>query len=318
MNNEMVPPNMKSSEIGASFHLKDALFHHGDRFLKRPDIKPHLKDGVTLVHLAKIGSDFQTGLGKMSQKRKNSMVDEGGSHNSGFQSIKLSLGDQTLFLNTKPGGSELLRLYKKSTEKDTKEKIIREMEEFDAICKEVPVQKVQVKDVGQVIVKHHLVNCLHDGKERLIMVQHKKPPGYGKSNLVSSQTCQVCLTDPKKYNQLSSLLAQPVLFPDIKNYSLSPMHMRIRVMEAVWNAAIELLVSQEPCTKVGQPCTLHPAPGTKATRGVACEAKENIKRRLQRDFQDKIGLRIFFPEPSGGNSNTGNIATRLDLTITEK
>ena len=85
-------------------------------------------------------------------------------------------------------------------------------------------------------------------------------------------------------------------------------------MEAVWNAAIDLMVSQEPCTRVGKPCTLH----TKATRGGACEAKENIKRRLQRHFQDQIGLRIFFPEPSGGNSNTGNIATRLDLTIFEK
>ena len=40
------------------------------------------------------------------------------------------------------------------------------MEAFDTICKDRLVQKVNVKNVGKVIVKHHLVNCLHNDKER--------------------------------------------------------------------------------------------------------------------------------------------------------
>ena len=327
VNREMVPPNMQSSETGARFDLKDTLFHHGERLVERDDIKEHLRAGDTLVHLAKIGSDFQTGLGKISQK-KESEFDEDGSHNSGFQTLKLSLGDQTLFVNKSPGGSELLRIYSKSTEKDTREKIIKEMEALDTICKEIPVQEVHVQNVGKVIVKHRLVNCLHDGKERLVMAQHKvatylqqgvvkKPPGFGHPGKVSTQTCQVCLSDPRTYNQELSLSAEPVLFPDIKNYSLSPMHMKMRVFEAVWNAAIDLLVSKEPCTRQGKPCTLHPdlyaahkAPGEKSPRSCACDARENIKRRFQQQFKDTLGLRCFYPEPSGGNSNTGNLATR--------
>ena len=31
---------------------------------------------------------------------------------------------------------------------------------------------MQVPGVGEVTVQHQLVNCLHDGKERLAMTQH--------------------------------------------------------------------------------------------------------------------------------------------------
>ena len=198
----------------------------------------------------------------------------------------------------------------------------------------MPEQEVDVKDVGKVKVKHHLVNTLHEDKERLIMAEHKvktyheqgiikKPPGYGHPAKLDTKTCQVCLTDPKTYNQLSSLSAEPVLFSDIKNYSLSPMHIRVRSFEALWNAAIDLVVVEEPCTHPTKPCTLHPgiyqkAVGTKSPRASACSAKEMIKRRFQKEFQEKIGVRCFFPEPSGGNSNTGNTATRCHFVILSK
>ena len=41
------------------------------------------------------------------------------------------------------------------------------------LCQEVPKQEVHVEGVGLVMVEHHLVNSLHDGKERLAMAQHK-------------------------------------------------------------------------------------------------------------------------------------------------
>ena len=151
-------------------------------------------------------SDFQTGLGKISQ-RKECEFDEDRTHNSGFQTLKLSIGDQTIFANKAPGGSELLRIYSKTIEKDTQEKIIKEMELLGNICKEMPVHSADVNDVWKVHVKHHLVITLHDGKERLIMAQHnvatyhqqgivKKPPGFGHPAKISTPTCQECSTDP--------------------------------------------------------------------------------------------------------------------------
>ena len=237
-----------------------------------------MKDGDTVVHLAKVGADFC----KVQQTKESDFDDT-----TAFQTIKLSLSDKTLFSNKAPGGSELLRLISKSNHKDTQARLIEQMEFLDNACKERPQQEVEVEGVGKVAVQHRLVNCLHDGKERLAIVQHKvrksentvkdqntylnlqvakyyqegvvkKPAGYGDPAKVSTQTCQVCLQDPKSYNQESSLAAAPVMFADIKHYSCSPMHLWMRIFEATWNAAVDSQVNQVECTRPDQPCTLHP------------------------------------------------------------
>ena len=61
-NSEMILPEMQSSATGAKCELKGTLFHTGRCIVERPDVKTHLRQGITLLHLAKIGSDFQTGL----------------------------------------------------------------------------------------------------------------------------------------------------------------------------------------------------------------------------------------------------------------
>ena len=96
--------------------------------------------------------------------------DEDGSHNTGFQSLKLSRGEQDLFVNKAHGGSELLRLVSKTTHKDTVERMVAEMDALDS--QEVPKQEVHIEGVGLVMIEHHLVNTLHDGKERLATTQH--------------------------------------------------------------------------------------------------------------------------------------------------
>ena len=68
---EMVPPNMQSSETGAQYEMSAALFHHGKRLLKMPNILHQLKEGDTVKHLAKVGSDFATGFGKVQQKKES-------------------------------------------------------------------------------------------------------------------------------------------------------------------------------------------------------------------------------------------------------
>ena len=90
-----------------------------------------------------------------------------------FQTLKLSCGEQDLFVNKAAGGSELLRLVSKTTHKDTAERMVAEMEALDKLCQDVPKQEVHLEGVGLVQVEHRLVNTLHDGKERLAMTQHK-------------------------------------------------------------------------------------------------------------------------------------------------
>ena len=52
-------------------------------------MRKFLEPGTHLVHLAKIGSDFASGHGRLHQKIQED-IDMDGSHNSGFQTLLLS------------------------------------------------------------------------------------------------------------------------------------------------------------------------------------------------------------------------------------
>ena len=199
---EMLPPDMASCETGAEFDMTAALFHTGKRFLERPDIRENLKEGDSVQHLAKVGSDFASGFGKIQQV-KQSQFDEDGSHNTCFQTLKLSHGEKTLFLNKNPGGSELLRLVSKTTHKDTQDKMVEEMVALDKLCEEIPKKEINVEGVGVVQVEHRLINSLHDGKERLAMTQHKvlnlKSSILNSINYGSLFPCSIIVLQVKEY-----------------------------------------------------------------------------------------------------------------------
>ena len=90
-----------------------------------------------------------------------------------------------------------------------------------------------------------MINTLKVGKYLEQGVQ-KKPGGFGDRAKVSTSTCQVCLQDPKLYNQVyrksylydqalisdllheESLSFASVMFEDIKQFSFSPMHMTMQ------------------------------------------------------------------------------------------
>ena len=98
------------------------------------------------------------------------------------------------------------------------------------------------------------------------------------------------------------------MFDDVKGYSMSLMHMKPQWVKCtnVWLnliapclklSGIDNLAKEEECTRIGQPCTIHPglapspAPGAKVPRASACSAKDNVHRRFQHEFQEKLGLR---------------------------
>ena len=106
-------------------------------------MKKVLQPGSNIVHLAKAGSDFATGHGKMHQRKKVDF-DEDGSHNSAFQTLLLSKEGEVIFKNEAPGGSELLRLFSKTTEKDSQERMVAEMQRLDKLSKEIPQQVLHI------------------------------------------------------------------------------------------------------------------------------------------------------------------------------
>ena len=321
---EMIPDGFSSSSTGATIPVISALHHTAKRFLLRPDIRSKLQDGDEIVHLAKIGSDYATGHGRMNQK-KTEDYDEDGSHNSAYQTLQLSTRGTVIFKNENPGGNELLRMTSKTMEKDTKEKMAANMKEIDKLIEDMEDQVEIVPGVGQVTIKHKLINSMHDGKERLAAVTakleeyleqgiSKKPAGFGEQNKISTSTCMVCLTPPSTYNNPDSLSASPIMFEDIKNWGLSSMHMYPRCFECLWNSAVDEQVQREACTRDGKPCSLHPhlCPPSKGNRASMCKARDSVKENFQEKFKKELGLRCFYPEPQkGGNSNTGPLAKNV-------
>ena len=321
---EMIPEGFKSCNTGAHIPVVSALQHTGRRFLLRPDISEKLQDGDEIVHLAKIGSDYATGHGRLHQ-RKAEDFDEDGSHNCAFQTLQFSTREGVIFKNENPGGSELLRMTSKTMEKDTREKMAANMRETDRLNEEMMEQVEQVQGVGQVTIKHKLINSMHDGKERLAAVTAKleeyleqgivkKPPGFGEKNKISTSTCMVCLQPPSTYNDPASLRATPIMFEDVAKWGLSSMHMYTRCFECLWNSAVDEQAQREACSHPSKPCSTHPqvCPTSKGKRASMCQAKEKVKETFQQEFKKQLGLRCFYPEPQkGGNSNTGPLAKRV-------
>ena len=258
----------------------------------------------------------------MNQK-KTEDFDEDGSHITAFVTLRLSKKPgEVIFENNNSGGSELLRMTSKTMEKDTKEKMAANIKKIDKIIEDMEDQVELVPGVGTVIIKHKLINCMHDGKERLAAVTAKleeyleqgiakKPAGFGEQNKISTSTCMVCLTPPNTYSNPESLHAAPIMFDDIKSWGMSSMHMYPRCFEALWKSAVEEQVAAEVCTRPAKACSLHPllCPPSKGNRASMCKARDVVNERFQRGFKSRLGLRCFYPEPQkGGNSNTGNLS----------
>ena len=77
---DMIPDGFSSSSTGASIPIISELHHTVQRLLLWPNINSKLQDGDIFQHVAKIGSDFATGHGKIMQK-KSEDFDEDGSQN---------------------------------------------------------------------------------------------------------------------------------------------------------------------------------------------------------------------------------------------
>lgn len=125
------------------------------------------------------------------------------------------------------------------------------------------------------------VNAGNKGRKRL-----KK---FGGATKLDYKTCRLCLKHSSNYNKSESLDYTPVLFDDLKDYGCTPLHAWMRTMECILKAAECKLV---------------------ALRGFSQkEARQNIQKRFA--SPEGKGLRVFFPNPKGGNSNCGPTARRF-------
>lgn len=112
------------------------------------------------------------------------------------------------------------------------------------------------------------------------------------TNTKSYETCCICQANPKNFNDLRNVSTRLKPQENNLNYSISPLHLWIRVFEFLLHLAYRL-------------------PSKKSqVRGE--KAKEELKERklmLQKRFREKLGLRVDYPAVGGsGNTNSGPVA----------
>ena len=117
----------------------------------------------------------------------------------------------------------------------------------------------------------------------------KRLKKFGKATKLNYRTCRLCLKHWKHYNKPESMDYSAVLFDELKDYGCTPLHAWMRVMECFLKAGESKLMSLRGLTHK--------------------EARKNIQERFA--SQEGRGLRVFFPNPKGGNSNCGPTARRF-------
>ncbi|KAG5682814.1 hypothetical protein PVAND_012140 [Polypedilum vanderplanki] len=131
--------------------------------------------------------------------------------------------------------------------------------------------------VRSVTIKPKFYMTLIDGKVFAIL------------NDTSMQSCPICKRKPSQFNN-ESVWNTNQTDKKALNYGISPLHLWIRLFECVLHTGYKKV-------------------GNNDRGGQTQEVKEN-KAIIQARFLNLFNMRVDFPNPKGGNSNTGNVARR--------
>ena len=300
-----IPAGINVTVKKAEVNIQDVLDHTVKRTLERPDVDQLVENNDIIENVVKIGGDAQTGMGDQNryvETEDNEIVKTGSAYNEGIVPLVIKVkaegenAEKELYRNPTPGGEDALRPTLKSTEKDTEDFVIKRNYELTTEIENLKELKFTTKTGKNVTVTHKVVKSMNDGKNVTIMAKNhiktehekgNKLKDWGDKKTLNNNTCVVCLGSDKQYN--TKFVWEAKMFNYMKQYGLSPMHGRIRSMELLWKAA---------CHKM-----------SKLFGGTCDEWKKNFQEQFESEMAG--GLRIFRPEPSGGNSNTGNVAKRF-------
>lgn len=113
------------------------------------------------------------------------------------------------------------------------------------------------------------------------------------TNTASSSTCVICDAKPREMNDLQKV-SQKKCKPENYSYGLSTLHAWIRFMEVILHIAYNLSFQKWSARN----------PEEKAQ-------KDAEKKRIQREFKQKLSLKVDVPKQGFGTSNDGNTARKF-------
>ena len=108
------------------------------------------------------------------------------------------------------------------------------------------------------------------------------------TSCTSSMSCYICKETSKSFNDLNKSFTEN---PEALHFGLSTLHARIRIFETIVHLSYKL------------PIEKWQAKTTSEKQMVA-----DRKKMIQKEFKEKLGLKVDIPKAGSGNSNDGNTA----------
>lgn len=281
------------SESSASIPLQSLLNHTAKRLidLQTPVILQHVRrnrlTNIDIVLTCSWGFDGSSGHSEYKQRYADK-PQENVSDDSLFATTLIPLQLSTdkhviLWLNRTSQSPRFCRPIHLEYVKESRDIILRQKQNIDDQINRLEIFEVSLEEV-RIRINFSLHMTLIDGKVLNII-----------TNTKSMQTCPICHSTPKEFNNLSNINSSK-FSPEVNSlqYGISPLHAWIRLFECSLHISYRLTIQ------------------TWQVRGNELKMKFNQqKQTVQSMLFQKLGLLVDKPRSNGsGTSNDGNTARR--------
>lgn len=274
------PENVVCSETKASVNLQSLLDHTTHRLFESFS-KEKMKDiNLECTLTSKWGCDGSSGHREYNQSLPSDCSDKNILMAS-MVPLSLSTSNESYWQNNTPSSTRLCRPISFEFTKETKEKVLDLVNTMSANIDKLNNTTV-LSHGKQVTVKHNLVFTMLDGKTAQTV-----------TNTSSGAVCYICKAKPTDMNNLEKISQREINNESCK-LGISSLHARIKFMECILHLAYNMpfkkwAVKDEKMKMI----------------------KQENKKRIQKEFKEKMNLRVDEVQQGTGTSNDGNTSRRF-------
>lgn len=280
------PDNVCITETSAEVTLQNLLDHTTKRiFLTKLNLEIHnIKEHGLVLH-SKWGCDGASGQSEFKQKfsDQNPNFSDANLFMTSVVPLEMTLANGysvKIWTNTRPSSTRFCRALKFQFQKETPQLIRDEKSRVEQEIEELCDTIIHLGD-NEINITHKLHFTMIDGKVAQAV-----------TDTASCSNCVVCGAKPSEMNDFSKLdLKTPN--QEALNLGMSTLHARIRCMEYILHLSYNLPFEAWRTTD--------------ATRSI----REERKKQIQKDFFEKVGIKIDVVKQGSGTTNDGNTSRRF-------
>lgn len=276
------PDEIKVTEKDAHVSLQSLLDHTAQRLFKSiPDLDIAFMPESSLTLTSKWGCDGSSGHSEYNQPLPEGVNDNSLLLVSMVPLILFSSSGEEYWRNKSPSSTRYCRPISFEFTKETKDKVL---EVYEDMKMKIHALKDTYIVIGnkEFFVKHNLLFTMLDGKTAQTLTATP-----------SAAVCYICKAKPTEMNNLDKVLTKSG-DSDACQLGISSLHARIKFMECIlhiaYNMPFRKWSAKDPENKI---------------------LKNENKKRIQKEFKEKMGLRVDFVQQGTGTSNDGNTSRRF-------